>query len=53
MDDLDTNLDEESRRERRNRAFCQCDEPSDTRTLAKGTPAEKVYCNDCGNRIRD
>lgn len=32
--------------------ICECDDPRVIRTLAKGTPAEKRYC-ECGGRVRD
>jgi len=31
---------------------CDCGNPTIERTLAKGTPAEKRYC-ECGGRVRD
>lgn len=32
--------------------FCACDESSVVRTLAKGTPAEREFC-ECGGLIND
>lgn len=32
--------------------LCMCEEPNIVRTLAKGTPAEKKYC-ECGGRFRE
>lgn len=34
----------------RGSAYCKCDNPTVVRTLAKGTPAEKQYC-ECGKRV--
>lgn len=31
--------------------LCHCEDPTAGRTMAKGTPGEKSYCDDCGKRI--
>lgn len=30
---------------------CRCDDPEPGRTLAKGTPGERSFCDDCGGLI--